>query len=129
MEEGTLGSRESLIFERKTLLLKDLSSDSKDLEQAMSLPITRSYGVYQGRCVSILYKWIFCFEWNNTIRTKVAKALLNGEFCKIFRPSLDCCFCIYLLQLDITQRYLHRKSVDTGESSITEFYLFSIILH
>ena len=56
MEEGTLGSRESLIFERKTLLLKDLSSDSKDLEQAMSLPITRSYGVYQGRCVSILYK-------------------------------------------------------------------------
>ena len=42
-------------LERKNLFLKYLSTDSMDLEQAIFLPITLLFEIYQGKLVNILY--------------------------------------------------------------------------
>lgn len=58
-------------LERKNLFLKYLSTDSMDLEQAIFLPITLLFEIYQGKLVNILYNWTFSLEWNNTIRAEI----------------------------------------------------------
>ena len=103
----------------ESLFLKYLSSNSIELEQTIYVPITRLFEIYWWKLHTF---YVTEFSVSNRIALLGPK-LLSGNFSKIFRTPLDCCFYFYLLQLDITQSwYFHRKSADISESSVNRSF-------